>query len=61
MMTARRIGISLSELATSQMCQRLGIPVPYYCRLPDQLRAMVANYDFDRLGDGAFLLRGNNE
>src|ERR1700720_779284 len=49
---------SLSELATTQMCQRLGIPVPYYRRLPDQLRAMVANYDFDRLGDSAFLLRG---
>jgi len=52
---------TLSELATSQMCQRLGIPVPYYRRLPDQLRAMVANYDFDRLGDSAFLLRGKNE
>jgi hypothetical protein len=43
------------------MCQRLGIPVPYYRRLPDQLRAMVANYDFDRLGDSGFLLRGKNE
>jgi hypothetical protein len=52
---------ALSELATSQMCQRLGIPVPYYRRLPDQLRATVANYDFDRLGDSAFLLRGKHE
>jgi hypothetical protein len=52
---------ALSELATSQMCQRLGIPVPYYRRLPDQLRATVANYDFDRLGNSAFLLRGKNE
>jgi hypothetical protein len=52
---------ALSELATSQMCQRLGIPVPYYRRLPDQLRATVANYDFDRLGDSAFLLRGKDE
>lgn len=52
---------SLSELATTQMCQRLGIPVPYYRRLPDQLRAMIANHDFDRLGDSAFLLRGKNE
>jgi hypothetical protein len=52
---------ALSELATSQMCQRLGIPVPYYRRLPHQLRALVANYDFDRLGDSAFLLRGKNE
>jgi hypothetical protein len=52
---------ALSELATSQMCHRLGIPVPYYHRLPEQLRATVANYDFDRLGDSAFLLRGKNE
>jgi hypothetical protein len=52
---------TLSELATSQMCQRLGIPVPYYRRLPDQLRAMVANYDLDRLNDSSYLLRGKNE
>jgi len=52
---------TLSKLATTQMCQRLGIPVPYYCRLPDQLRAMVANHDFERLGDSAYLLRGKNE
>jgi hypothetical protein len=52
---------ALSELATSQMCQRLGIPVPYYRRLPAKLQATVANYDFDRLRDSAFLLRGKNE
>jgi len=50
-----------SELATTQMCQRLSIPVPYYRRLPDQLRAMIANHDFDRLRDSAYLLRGKNE
>jgi hypothetical protein len=49
------------ELATSQMCQQLGIPVPYYRRLPEQLRATAANYDFDRLKENAFLLRGKNE
>ncbi len=51
---------ALSELATSQMCQRLGIPVPYYRRLPAELQATVANYDLDRLNDSAFLLRGKD-
>jgi hypothetical protein len=55
------VRFALSELATSQMCQRLGIPVPYYRRLPEELRATVANYDFERLGESAFLLRGKNE
>src|ERR1700749_5019654 len=52
---------ALAQLATTQMCQRLGIPVAYYRRLPDQLRARVANYDLERLKDNAFLLRGKNE
>src|ERR1700730_7858876 len=42
---------TLSELATSQMCGRLGIPVPYYRRLPVELQATVANYDLDRLAE----------
>jgi Domain of unknown function (DUF932) len=41
--------------------QRLGIPVPYYRRLPAELQATVANYDLDRLNDSSFLLRGKNE
>jgi hypothetical protein len=52
---------TLSELATSQMCQRLGIPVPYYRRLPHELQAMVANHDFGRLHENAYLLRGKDE
>lgn len=53
--------LSLSELATSQMCGRLGIPVPYYRRLPDEMKAVVANHDFKRLAEGAFLLRGKEQ
>jgi hypothetical protein len=52
---------ALSELATSQMCGRLGIPVPYYRRLPSELQATVANYDLSRLKDSAYLLRGKDE
>lgn len=51
----------LSELATSQMCGRLGIPVPYYRRLPGELRATVANYDLGRLAETSYLLRGKDE
>jgi hypothetical protein len=36
---------ALSELATAQMCQRLGSPVRYYRRLPRELHAAVANHD----------------
>ena len=49
---------TLSELATRQMCQRLGIPVLYYRRLPHELQAVVANHDFGRLRENAYLLRG---
>src|SRR6266852_4421214 len=52
---------ALSELATSQMCQRLGIPVLYYRRLPHELQAMIANHDFGRLHENAYLLRGKDE
>jgi len=34
---------SLSDLATGQMCQRLGIPVGYYRRLPGEMKALVSN------------------
>ena len=34
------------------------LPVPYYRRLPNELRATVANYDLRRLKDNAYLLRG---
>ena len=51
----------LSDLATSQMCQKLDIPVKYYRRLPDEMKAYVANYDLNRLNDNSFLLRGKGD
>ena len=52
---------ALSDHATSQLCQRLEIPVPYYRRLPGQLKATVANYDLGRFQDKSYLLRGKGE
>jgi hypothetical protein len=49
---------TLSDLATSQMCERLGVPVAYYRRLPGGMKATVANFDLDRMRDKSFLLRG---
>jgi len=49
---------SLSEVATSQMCQKLDIPVRYYRRLPDQMKIVVANYDLERFKGTSFLVRG---
>jgi hypothetical protein len=51
----------LSELATTQLCQRLGIPVDYYRRLPGEMKAAVANYDLTRLNGKSYLLRGKGE
>jgi hypothetical protein len=52
---------ALSEHAIGQMCQRLGIPVRYYRRLPDALKITLANYDLDRLSDRTYLLRGRGQ
>ena len=52
---------AVSELATTQLCQRLNIPVPYNRRLPVEMRAALANHDFGRLKDNAYLLRGKND
>ncbi len=49
---------TLSDLATSQLCERLSIPVAYYRRLPADMKATVANFDLKRLTDRNFLLRG---
>jgi hypothetical protein len=49
---------SLSELATSQLCDRLNIPTVYYRRLPGEMKATVANFDLKQLSDRHFLLRG---
>lgn len=52
---------SLSEVATSQMCQKLDIPVKYYRRLPDEMKAAVANFDIGRLNGHSYLLRGKGD
>lgn len=62
-LTARNGGVVpdpfiLSDLATAQLCARLGIPAAYYRRLPAQMQATVANFDLQRMNDREFLLRG---
>src|SRR5215467_12726939 len=52
---------SLSEVATSQMCQKLELPVKYYRRLPDQMKATVANFDIGRLSGNSYFLRGKGD
>lgn len=52
---------TLSDLATTQMCQRLDIPVAYYRRLSGEMKAVVANYDLSRQNGQGFLLRGKGE
>lgn len=49
---------TLSELATSQFCERLSVPTSYYRRLPTEMKATVANFDLKRLCDRNFLIRG---
>lgn len=50
----------LSELATGQLCERLGIPATYYRRLPPEMKATVANFDLKRMSERPFLLRGKS-
>ncbi len=52
---------ALSDLATGQMCQRLGIPVAYYRRLPGEMKSIVANFDLSRLNGKSYLLRGKGD
>jgi hypothetical protein len=49
---------SLSDLAVSQICEKLEIPARYYRRLPGEMQAFVANYDLGRQNGKSFLLRG---
>jgi hypothetical protein len=51
----------LSDTATTQFCQKLEIPVKYFRRLPDAMKATVANYDLDRQNGKSFLLRGRSD
>jgi hypothetical protein len=48
-------------VAASQMCQKFEIPVKYYRRLPDVMKATVGNYDIGRLNGNSYLLRGKGE
>jgi hypothetical protein len=50
-----------SDLAMSQFCQKLDIPVRYFRRLPDEMKITVANYDLERLKGTSFLVRGKGE
>ncbi len=53
---------SLTELATGQLCQKLGIPVRYFHRLPDGMKAFVANYELHGIDHSRhFLLRGRGD
>jgi hypothetical protein len=54
-------GVTLSETATAQLCQKLEIPVRYYRRLPADMQAAVANYDLKRVNEKSFLLRGKGK
>jgi hypothetical protein len=58
---AETSAFSLSDTATAQLCQKLEIPVKYFRRLPDGMRATVANYDLDRQNGKSFLLRGRSD
>src|SRR6201988_4626835 len=50
-----------SDLAMSQFCQKLDIPVRYFRRLPDEMKITVANYDLERLKGTSFLVRGKGD
>jgi hypothetical protein len=52
---------SFSEVATSQMCQKLEIPVKYYRRLSAEMKATVANYNINRMNGHSYLLRGKGD
>jgi hypothetical protein len=52
---------ALSEIAITQMCQKIEIPVKYYRRLPHEMKATVANFDIGRLNGTSYLLRGKGD
>ena len=47
-----------SELAMSQFCAKMDIPVRYYRRLPDDLKIILGNHELQRLKGTSFLIRG---
>jgi hypothetical protein len=52
---------AFSDLAVSQLCQKLEIPVGYYRRLPGEMKATIANYDIGRLNGRLYQLRGKGD
>src|SRR5215470_86982 len=54
-------GWPFSDLAMSQFCQKLDIPVRYFRRLPDEMKIVVANYDLERLKGTSFFVRGKGD
>jgi hypothetical protein len=52
---------ALSDLATTEMCQRLDIPVKYFRRLSNEMKATVGNYDLRQQNGKSFLLRGKGD
>src|SRR5215467_11215331 len=50
-----------SDLAMTQFCQKLDIPVRYFRRLPDEMKILVANHDLERLKGTKFFVRGKGD
>lgn len=50
-----------SDLAMGQFCAKMGIPIRYFRRLPDEMKITVANYDLRRLKGTSFLMRGKDQ
>jgi hypothetical protein len=49
-----------SDLAMSQFCAKLNIPVRYFRRLPDDLKIALGNHDLRRLQGTRFFIRGKS-
>jgi hypothetical protein len=47
-----------SDLALSQFCTKMDIPVRYYRRLPANLKIILGNHELERLKGTSFLIRG---
>jgi hypothetical protein len=50
-----------SDLAMSQFCAKMDIPVRYFQRLPDRMKIILGNYDLDPLKGTSFLIRGKGD
>jgi hypothetical protein len=50
-----------SDLALTQFCAKMDIPVRYYRRLPDNLKIVLGNHELERLKGTSFLIRGKGD